>query len=102
MTANPLIFPFHDISTPDCPLNYSFKVLNDQKILPSISLAGRTFTVENRDDLSLTQGENFFDYDIQVIASMGAGCVKAEGTFSLRIKNPCINSKYVKIVDTSE
>ena len=102
MTDNPLIFPFHDISTPNCPLDYSFKVLNDQKILPSIKLLGRTFKVENRYDLGLTHGENFFDYDIQVIASMGEGCVKAESTFSLRVHNPCVNTKYVEIVDTSE
>ena len=31
---------------------------------------------------------------------MGDGCDKAEDFFDLRIHNPCINPKYVRIVDT--
>ena len=100
VTDHAMIFTMADISTEECPLTYSFSV-SDSKILQSISLTGRHFKVEDLYDLSLTQGKDYFDYEVEVMASMGDDCVKAEASFNLRIKNPCIDPKYVKVVDTS-
>ena len=100
VTDDPLVFSFADISTDECPFSYSFEVKNDLKITPSIKLKGRTFTVENRHDVSLAR-HSYKDYEIDVIASLGANCEKARGSFKLRVVNPCISEKFVKIVDTS-
>ena len=95
------IFSFPDISTTDCPFDYTYAVEDTS------AGAAITFDIINFEflvfwitDLSLSGGTttDFIDYTVTITATINdATGVTTDGSFTLQIKNPCVDPTRVSI-----
>ena len=94
-------FPSFETEPADCPVRYTYTVSNQSgESVVDFNSKLRQFYFGYSEDMSLA-GDLYTDYKIEITATNDDDITTANeirASFDLRIKNPCLDPDYVKII----